>query len=339
MNGNRYGGFHRSLLIPMLIFSISSCAYYTPTVAKCEHVILGQTLSLKLHARGADTIARYLCGRLTELEAKLSMAGDDSHVARINSMSGIGAVCVHDDLYFLVERSLDLARVSEGVYNPAAAPLYKLWDEYRFSGRSPSRDEVNCALEKVDYRNVRLYPETKEVFLKNRGMALDLGEIVDGFIVDFCAEILMERDFLGTVLQYGNVSRYISRIGEENIEQYAYPRLVTPDQQLILTLKNCENRALAIIYPQESLILHLLNGYPVKTDLLCVAVIGPDGVTADALAHVFVAGDIAMGMQLVEDMPFFEALCVTQNREIFLSRGGREYTASHAPDFRMMNGE
>jgi len=296
-------------------------------------------MSVAVYGKRSEQIIRELTRTLVLLEERIDGNGGDSQLAQLSSMSGNRGVQLNEDLFVLIEKSLNFARISGGMYDPTAAPLYRIWGRIRPSDRSPSRDEVYRILEKVQYGEVSVRSRTREVFLGRPGMELDPGEITDGYLLDICTEFLLDHDFISAVLKYGDVSRYIMRQGEEVIRDEAHPVILDADLKPVLKLTDCRNKAVALIYPRKRLILDPRNGYPVRTSLWCAAVIGPEAVTADALALILVVGGPDHGMQLINDMPFFEAVCITMEQEIYLSRDGRVFVQSYEPGYTPVNVE
>jgi len=298
--------------------------------------VLHQELQMKVHARDGDFILHELCKEMKSLESRLKESGQTSQLALINSEAGRRSIAVDQSLYNLIEKSVNLAHVSGGLYDPTAKPLYSLWRRYRAFQGSPSRDEVYRVLEKVDYRSIGVHSDTKEVFLTRKDMELDLSALVDGYCIDVCVEEAMRFDIIGAVVHMGNTYRFIKRRGGESLDVLMKPVIRDAGGQGILTLRGCENRALALTEPAGGLILNPLDGYPVRSNLTSIAVIGPDAVTADALSMIFAAGGLKSGMQLVNDMPFFEAVVVDSRKNIMVSRNGSRHVEEPAPGYRLV---
>ncbi|MGC9312517.1 MAG: FAD:protein FMN transferase [Sediminispirochaetaceae bacterium] len=326
-----------SVLALLIVISIDGCTDRETPVCRREITLIGRPMSVAVYGRRSEQIVRELTRTAVLLGERIDGGEENSQLALLSSMSGNRGVQVDEELYVLIEKSLNLARISSGLYDPTAAPLYRIWRRFWPSSRSPSRDEVYRVLEKVRYGEVSVRPRTREVFLGRPGMELDPGEIVDGYLLDRCTEFLLDHDFISAVMHYGDVSRYIMRQGEDVIHEEAHPVILDADLEPVLKLTDCRNKAVAIIYPRKRLILDPRNGYPVRTSLWCAAVVGPEAVTADALALILAAGGLDHGMQLINDMPFFEAICVTLEQEIYLSRDGRGYLKSYVPGYTPVN--
>lgn len=328
-----------SVLALLIVISIDGCTDREIPVCRREVTLLGRPMSVAVYGKRSEHIVRELTRTAVLLGERIDGSGEDSQLALLSSMSGNRGVQVEDELFVLIEKSLNLARISSGMYDPTAAPLYRIWRRFWPSSRSPSRDEVYRVLEKVRYGEVSLRPRTREVFLGKPGMELDPREIVDGYLLDCCTEFLLDYDFISAVLRYGDVSRYIIRQGENVIREEAHPVILDADLEPVVKLSDCRNKAVALIYPQKRLIIDPRNGYPVRTSLWCAAVVGPEAATADALALILAVGGLDRGMQLINDMPFFEAVCVTMEQEIYLSRDGRGYVKSYVPGYTPVDAE
>jgi len=328
-----------AILAILAVLILARCIGRSPELSIQEYTVLDHKLSITLYGKRNDAVFYHVNRILTNPEEGTGIAGMGEQIDRLCEMAGTERVSFNDDLFMLIEKSVNFARISNGMYDPTAAPLYRLWALYQSSADQPSRDDVYRLLETVDYSGIRIFPETKEVFLEQTGMRMDMEEITDGYIIDWCAEMMAEYDFIGLILECGNVTRYVLRRGAEEIDCSTRHEITDRKQLPVLSLKNCENRAVAVIYPQGRLILDPRNGYPVRNTLWCVVTIGPDALSVDALAFIIAASGARQGIGLINDMPFFDALCVTRNREVFVSKRGRTYLGSHAAGYSVIDME
>jgi thiamine biosynthesis lipoprotein len=98
-----------------------------------------------------------------------------------------GAGAADEDLARAVAAALDVARASDGAYDPTVRPLSALW-RFDASPRVPPADSIAAALARVDFRRVRV--ERGRVLADAPGMRLDLGGVAKGCAVDRAIALL-----------------------------------------------------------------------------------------------------------------------------------------------------
>lgn len=111
--------------------------------------------------------------RKVEEAASFFLPGSD--VSRINEKAGEEPVEAGPLLTALLRKALEAARFTEGFFDPAIGSLTGLWRIGQENEHIPSQREEEEAQRLVNYRKVRM--RGNQVFLEEKGMALDLGGI------------------------------------------------------------------------------------------------------------------------------------------------------------------
>lgn len=130
---------------------------------------------------------------MAALEGILSAHLPGSDLAKIAEKTGEGPITVHESTFFLVTEGLKYAALSQGAFDLTIGPLL---DVYGFSTDSPHKPEpaeLSRALALVDWRQVSVDGDHQGIGLPQQGMALDLGAIAKGYIVDHCLTLLQSR--------------------------------------------------------------------------------------------------------------------------------------------------
>jgi len=157
---------------------------------------MGMPVRMVLHAPGRDAgerAARAAFARIAALDAMLSDYRADSELARLSTSSGTW-VTVSPELFTVLTTALDIARASDGAFDPTAGPLTHLWREGRRAGGLPSPADVTEARTRVGWRLVELDSARRAVRLTRTGMQLDLGGIAKGFILREALIVLTAHD-------------------------------------------------------------------------------------------------------------------------------------------------
>jgi len=248
-----------------------------------------------------------------------------SDVARVNAAAGIAPVQVHEDVFKVIERALFFAEISGGAFDPSVGPLVSLWGIGGENPRVPSQAEIDEVLPLINWRDIELDYQTQSVFLKRRGMALDLGAIAKGYAADEAAAIIKNARIKRAIIDLGgniftcgekkDKSPWRVGIQNPNEKRGIYIGIVQVTEQSVVTSGVYErffeeggNRFHHIFLPS--------SGYPVKNGVLSVTIIANNSIDADALSTaVFVLG-YEKGMALIESLSGAEAVFIFEDLSV-----------------------
>lgn len=268
-------------------------------------------------------------------QEQLSADSAGSQILKINSAANQGPVTVDSGVFEVLQKSITFARLSGGRYDPSAAPLYKLWRRAQSEGKKPSRTEIYAALGSVNFRRIDMNPDSQQVYLPDSSMQVTLEPGLDGYIVDKVADLLQQHNMVDVSISKGVVKRSINGESEFTFEEEVLYENDESFDTPIVTLKNLKARALASFHTSSLLLLNLSTGYPTQNRVSCVASIGPEAHAAEILAHIVAAGEISRGIALVEELPFFEVICVTEEYEVFCTSGFEPYLSDLNPKYTL----
>jgi len=191
------------LLCFAFLFIFASCTEkQTEPISRTEF-LLDTICSVKIFDRVNKDVLDSAFDEIKRLEKKLSTGIDDSEISIINSNAGFSKVVVSDETFEIVKSALEFSELSDGAFNAAIGPLVKLWGIGTIDARVPSQEEIDIVLPLLDYRDIDLNEQERSVFLKNKGMALDLGGIAKGYIADKTAKLLREKGVESAIINLG----------------------------------------------------------------------------------------------------------------------------------------
>jgi FAD:protein FMN transferase len=159
-----------------------------PAQARHEYseVHMGMPVRIVVYAP-SDSAARFAVRsafqRIAELDADLNDYRADSELRRIEQGAGQWVTVKATTLHVL-GRALEIARLSDGAFDPSVGPVVRLWRQARVTKQLPDPDELAKARRLVGHQHVRLDRARSAVRLDLPGMTLDLGGIAKGFILD-----------------------------------------------------------------------------------------------------------------------------------------------------------
>lgn len=132
------------------------------------------------HAKAAATAA---FARMARLDLAFSDYNPESELMKLVDTFATELkppVAVSPDLFDILQRSAAVSQATGGAFDITAAPVIRQWRRARRDHKMPTADNLREALARVDYRRIRLLPDTRQVQLQP-GTRLDLGGIAKGY--------------------------------------------------------------------------------------------------------------------------------------------------------------
>lgn len=153
---------------------------------------LGATVEFTVLGMAAERAHRAIDAAFAEveiIEQVMSLYRPESQICRLNREGRL--VRPHSALVEVLEMAARISEQTAGAFDVTVQPLWRLSVECRRLGRLPSADEIAEARSRVDWRSVECSPE--EVRLGQRGMAVTLNGIAQGYAADRVRTVLAER--------------------------------------------------------------------------------------------------------------------------------------------------
>ncbi|MBI5695144.1 MAG: FAD:protein FMN transferase [Nitrospirae bacterium] len=151
---------------------------------------------------------------IERVDRLMSTYKPESQLSEINRLAGIAPVKVDPEVLETVRDALDVARRTDGAFDPTVGPLIRLWKIGSEEARLPTSAEIEKAKELVDYRQVVVDEPASTVYIKKKGMALDLGGIAKGYASDLAVSLLRKRGLTGGIVAVaGDIKFFGTRDG------------------------------------------------------------------------------------------------------------------------------
>jgi thiamine biosynthesis lipoprotein len=182
--------------------SIQGCNVPTAPITQTRDLPFAHcTLVLYDHADKATFAACF--ERIETLLRKFNMYSIDSEISAVNRAAGKGAVAVSDDFREALHQGLELAKLTDGMFDPTVGPIVKLWAIGSDKAHVPRPDEIQSALRLVAWKDVVLDEQAHSVVLPRAGMTLDFGAILKGFAAVEGGRILSARGVKSAIMDIG----------------------------------------------------------------------------------------------------------------------------------------
>jgi len=297
--------------------------------------MLDTLISIQAYGTNASEAIDKVFQRIDEIEKKMSAKADYSEVIGINQMAGQGFSKVSPDTFFVIEKGLYYAKLSEGKFDITVGPLVELWGIGTDHARLPGSEEIREVLPLVDFTKVEINEEDRSVFLKQPGMAIGVGGVAKGYAADEAAKVLRQNGITqGTINLGGNIlvlgtkpDGSLWRIGIQN------PFFKTRGS--IMATVEVKDKTLVTSGPYEryfeedgKIYHHILDtesGYPVDNELMSVTIIADSSIDADALSTAVFAMGLKRGMSFVEKLDNVDAIFITKDYKVYVTSGAKEY--------------
>ncbi len=328
-------------LIPgtVLLFALisTSCAQKVEPELTDGATVLGTVCSIRIPAGGialgtrsqAEAAIARAFDRLRQIEADLTVNKGGSQIDAVNAAAGSHAVAVGPDALAILAKGLRYARLSGGAFDPSVGPLVKLWGIGTDRARIPTPGQIATTRALIGWADVVLDQAASTVYLKRKGMALDLGSATKGYAADEVGRILREGGVKSAVIDLGGNVLVIGakpdkspwRVGlqDPNNSRGNYLGIAKLVDQTMVTSGIYERffEEGGIRYHH---ILDTKTGWPVQNGLASVTVITEKSFDADGVTTMLFALGREKGMALAEELGL-SVVMVDDKRRVYMTRG------------------
>lgn len=323
-----------ALIALFLATFLSSCSAFSPREVSRSDFVLGTACSVRLVGGGDQKLLDAVFERLKRIEDELSVSKPGSQIDAVNAAAGTSPVAVGPDALAIVKRDLDLSAWSDGAFDPSVGPLVKLWGIGTDHARLPEPREIAAAKGLVGWKGIVLDEAKGTVFLRRKGMALDLGSTSKGYAADEVAKLIRAARVKGAVIDLGGNVLVVGsrpdgkawRIGLQNpfsAERGAYLGVASLVDKTMVT-SGVYERFFIKDGKRYHHILDTRTGYPVDNGLMSVTIITPKSFDADGFTTTIFALGRKRGMELAAEKGI-DVIVVDQDRKVYMSPGASAY--------------
>ncbi|MFB6468126.1 FAD:protein FMN transferase [Cytobacillus sp. Hz8] len=283
---------------------------------------------IEAYGSGSERAGKKALERMAAIDQVTNFYSKSSEISKLNAAAGKKTVSLSQDTFELLERSLEIADLTKGAFDPAIGPLVQLWQTAKREKTLPSSKEIKSHLPLTNYRKIDLNANHYTAFLPTIGMSIDLGAIAKGFAVEKGMEILKEAGIQSAMVRAGGNIYTIGekpdksswRVGIRNPlqldETLGY---VEPHNQVVDTSGNYE-QSFTIDGKKYGHLIDPRTGYPAEKTASST-IIAKSPALADALATAtFILGK-KEGLKLIKDTPDVEGMIIGNDGSKAISAG------------------
>ncbi len=264
---------------------------------------------------------------VARLDQMMSTYIEDSLISSVNRDAAKHPVAAGDELFQLVERSLDISVLTRGAFD---ITYDSVGQHYDFRQRlRPTEEVVASELQLIDYRLVKTDRHQRTVHFLQDGVRINLGGIAKGYAVERGVEIAKRFGVRNARVTAGGDTRLLGdRLGLPWMVGVQNPR---NEGEVAVTIP-LEDEAISTSGDYERFFIedgeryhHIIvpsTGTPAG-EVRSATIIGPDAVMTDALStSVFVMG-VDQGLRLISTLPDYEGIVINAAGEMYYSDGLR----------------
>lgn len=267
---------------------------------------------------------------IRNIENRLSNTVSESEVSKINQNAGIKSVEVSNDTFDIIKNSIHYSKISDGYFDITVAPLSDLWNINSDKPKVPAEEEIKKAIKLIDSNLIELDENKKTVFLKHKGMKIDLGAIAKGYAADKTKDFLIAEGVKRAILNLGG-NVYV--IGEKDEGKPWKVGIQNPETERSESIGYIECSDISVVtcatnqrYFEENgkryhHIFNVKDGYPMNNGLKSVTVVAKSSEDSDALATTAFLSGLDKGKNLIENTDGFEAIFIDNDKHIYLTEG------------------
>ena len=335
----------------LLIFSLTilgGCSKdnkSTEPLSRSE-VLMGTVVTVSLYDSNDEAILDKVFNKVKDLESILSINENGTLVDEINEEAGIKPVKVDDDTYNIVKKGIEYSNLSNGLFDISVGPIVKLWNIGLPEARVPSQEEIDEKLPLIGYSDIEIDDTNKTIFLKRKGMMIDLGGIAKGYTADVISNILTEEGVKSAIINLGgNVfahGRKVNgddwKIGIQNpfTERGGIIGTITTSNKSVVT-SGIYERYIEQDGVKYHHILSPFTGYPYDNEIAGITIVSDKSVDGDALSTSVFAMGVEKGMEFVNTLDGIDAIFITKDYKVYITDGLKSIFTLTNSDFTLEN--
>jgi FAD:protein FMN transferase len=284
-----------------------------PASATSTFRAMGSDISITVWGEGCQELASLAATRLEILEQAWSRFRPDSELSRANARSGMDAFTVSNDLAELVQRMLDSAELTQGLFNPTMARLIESLG-YNVDFAQVVTSSIDSLPSVPSINGIHL--DGNQLMLAP-GVALDPGAIGKGLAGDILCREFMAAGASGVVADVGGD---VVAAGTPGDDTWRIAVVDGTSQQSHLTTITRESGTFAVatssvMRKRWAGVHHVIDprtGAVSETDLVQATVVADSGWKAEALATAAMVLGYQAGEKFLNDMNIEHVLVSNQ---------------------------
>lgn len=304
-------------------------------------IMLGAPLIIRLYEGGDKKLLDTIFDEIEIIERTMSTSTKDYQTTEIIEINKHSSLTKKNETFKstislsvaeVLESSLEIARLTQGSFDPTIQPIIALWGWGSDSTRIPNHHEILNTLSKVDWKKISINPiednPNRKMLMMEGQQGIDVGGIAKGYAADIAQQKLVENgvtsaiiDFGGNIVAVGNKKDgSLWKIGiQKPYENVGEMIAIVETEETSVVTSGIYERFFEENGKKYSHLINPTSGYPVDNRLQSVTILCKESIVADGLSTgIFVLG-LEDGLKLVNQLNEVEAIFITQNQKVYIS--------------------
>jgi FAD:protein FMN transferase len=283
-----------------------------------------------IRVQGPSAVARKAISdafdRMQEIDKKMNALNPESPVYAFNEK---GVPVADPEIVELVQKGLEISKLSSGAFDMTLLPLSKLWGFDTKSPHLPPDREIKEALAKTGYKYLTV--KDGKVNKLRPYITLDLGGIAKGYAVGEALRILKKEGITSGLIDAGGD---IYALGKRKDGKPWKVGIKAPREEGfkdgVLGYLELSDISIATSGDYERFFIkdgkryhHIFDsttGYPANSGLISASIIYGDCALTDVWTKVLFVSGPEKGLRIVEAVPGLGAIMVTTEGKILYSK-------------------
>ena len=293
--------------------------------------LMGNNFTITVVAENEPKGLEYIDAAVNEIkriEKLLTTYSNDSQTSLINENAGIKPVVVDQEVYSLIERSINISKITQGAFDISYGGIDKsLWNFDKSMTVLPTKEQALKSVHLINYNNIVLNPENCTVFLKEKGMRIGFGGIGKGYAAEMAKKLLVAQNVISGII---NASGDLTAWGMQPSGKPWRIGISDPENpENIFSYVDISGKAVATSGNYEKYVMingkkysHTIDpqtGLPIS-GIKSVTVISENAEFADAMATPIAVMGIQAGLYLVNQIPHLHCIIIDDNNKLFTSK-------------------
>lgn len=302
-------------LVLSLAHTISSQETYTRTLK-----LMGSKFDITVVAENEAEGTRYIdlaVNEIQRIEKRISSWDPNSETSAINENAGIQPVKVSKELFDLINRALEISKITDGAFDISYASMDNIWTFDGSMTQMPSAELIKSSVANVGYQHIVMDNDHKTVFLEKKGMKIGFGGIGKGYAADKAKALLMAEGVAAGII---NASGDMNTWGQQPSGEEWRVAITNPLNKnkvfailpikvgAVVTSGNYE-KYVSFNGIRYSHIIDPRSGYP-SSGIISATVFAPSAELADALATAIFVMGVEVGIDRINQLPQIECVII-----------------------------
>ncbi|NNC68802.1 MAG: FAD:protein FMN transferase [Gammaproteobacteria bacterium] len=293
-----------------------------------DEAIMGTTIRVEIWHADADVRQKGIDKVLAEMDRVnrlMSPYIEQSQLSKINKYAHEGPIEVDQDLFELIEKSIEFSQLTNGAFDITYASVGHLYN-YRKEIK-PTEEEVAAAKLLIDYKNLVLDKHQLSISYLKHGVKIDLGGIAKGFAVDQSIQHLRNLGIKHALVSAGGDTRLL---GDRRGRAWLVGIRDPANTEEVIVMLPLQDEALSTSGDYERFfiedgekyhhIIHPTTGNS-ASEVRSASILASDSTTTDALStSIFVMGP-DKGLALLNILEGVEGVIVDKQGKLYYSQG------------------